>query len=308
MPGPSRTASQIHNLHGHGRSQDSNSHEPRRQSPRNPKPSLRVREVMEALGEDGDIPLQLGKKKRSRVFEIRTMEESSEGALSREDKKRRITRRSASAMNHTKKPESKQQEASHTSWATNLTKPSISSSTSKESCKNPSEPLSTQHVQSQTLLADYAIEDVQYVSDEEEHGRVTLPQTTSQKTDNRYVIHVSSTPSSEDEEEEAEEQVVVGKDKEYGNSMCENPEVPPYEDLEFDEAEAFQPDEDIRVNGFDNSLTHLQKKGGSSRSREDIEEEQENLGVQTRDGRFRGVTLDELESGEHVGLVKHATL
>ena len=117
MPGPRRTASQIFNSHGHGPSEKYNSHEPRRKSPRNPKPSLRVRKVIETLGEDGDMPLQLGKKKRSRLSELRTMEESSGGALFRGVKRKSIPTRnfSDSAMNLTKNPESKQQEASHTS-------------------------------------------------------------------------------------------------------------------------------------------------------------------------------------------------
>ena len=210
-------------------------------------------------------------------------------------------------MSYTKKPESKQQEASHTSWTTNPTKPTICRSTLKESCKNPSEPRSTELVQSQTPLVDHAIEGVQLVSDEEEHGRMTLPQTVLQKTDNNDIVHISSTPSSEDEESE-EQVVVAGEDKEYGGSRFGNPEAPLSGDLEFDEAEVFQPDEDTRVDDFNNSITHLQKEGGSSRSWEDIEEEQENLGIQTRDGRFKGVTLDELESCQPVSLVRHATL
>ena len=85
---------------------------------------------------------------------------------------------------------------------------------------------------------------------------MTLPQTVLQKTDNSDKIHISSTPSSEDEE--SKEQVeVAGEDDEYGGSRFANPEAPLSENLEFDEAEAFKPDEDTRVYIFNNSITQL---------------------------------------------------
>ena len=91
----------------------------------------------------------------------------------------------------------------------------------------------------------------------------------------------------------------MGEDNEGGSNKDRNPKAPWMEGLEPEEAGAFLPDEDVRVNEFENRLSLLWKNGGSSRSQEDVVEEQEDLGFQAQGGRFKGVTLNELESGLH---------
>ena len=143
----------------------------------------------------------------------------------------------------------------------------------------------TLYVQSQTPSASDAVEGAQYESDGDGRRHVPPPPTALEDTSNNDIIEISSASSPGEEEKE---------DNEGGDMKDKDYKAPRMEYIEPDESEAFWPEDNGHVNGFENTLLSLRKKGGSSRLREDVAEEQEVLGIQAKNDCFKDVILDEL--------------
>ena len=300
MTGPRQATKAIRTLQDHGRSEELRSESTSqrlRRSPRILKPSLRIREISESLAEGEDLPIQPSKK-RFRVSELRATDKPVSGSSTSEERERRVTNRGGPAKRSAiKKPNLEQREH----------RPS-SDHTSKRTPTHSHELQSALYTQYQTLSAGDDVGGARYESDEYRDRQVTPPQTTSETASRSDVIEVSSTSSYEEDVEEEEEDEEEGEDNEGGGSKRRGAKAQWMEGLEPEEAEAFLPDEDIRVTEVENRLSSLQQKGGSNRSQADVIEEQEDLGIQTKEGRFKGVTLEELESGLSVSFANLATL
>jgi hypothetical protein len=67
-------------------------------------------------------------------------------------------------------------------------------------------------------------------------------------------------------------------------------------DVSREEATAFQPDNDPRVNDVEEHLRTLQKKGGSNRSKNDVNREMRDLQIHSEAGRFPGLSISTIES------------
>ncbi|KAF1935813.1 hypothetical protein EJ02DRAFT_438964 [Clathrospora elynae] len=66
-------------------------------------------------------------------------------------------------------------------------------------------------------------------------------------------------------------------------------------DVSREEATAFQPDNNARVNDVEEYLKKLQRKGGSSRSKNDVNREMQDLQINSEAGHFPGLSISTME-------------
>ena len=125
----------------------------------------------------------------------------------------------------------------------------------------------------------------------EKSGMKTPPGTTKGRNSHSQQSRINDQAGLDKEEEGDEEG--EEESEEEGEEEDENE----FEDsVSGVETIAFQPDDDVCVNGVEKHLEKLQKRGGSSRLENDVNREMQDLQIHSEAGHFLGLSLSTIES------------